>query len=316
MKAVVCTKYGPPDVLQVAEVKKPIPKDDEVLIKIRATAVTASDCIIRGFKLPRWRPLGLMMSLVVGIRAPRQPILGLVLAGDIESVGKDVTRFQVGDPVYAFTELGFGGYAQYTCMPAKEGRKGCLVIKPANISYEEAAAIVYGGVLATHYLKKGNIQRGQKVLVYGASGAIGTTAVQLAKCFGADVTGVCSTANLDMVRSLGAQQVIDYTTTDSLPNNARYDLVLDAVGTWKTSALKKQCKKALTENGKYISVDDGSPPARAEHLELLKEVVEAGQFQAVIDRTYPLEEMVAAHRYVDAGHKKGNVVITVAHADE
>ena len=309
MKAIVCTKYGPPEVLQLREVEKPTPRKNEVCIKIFATAVTASDCIVRGFKMPIWHPIGLMMGLMLGFTKPRNPIIGMVLAGDIESVGKDVKRFKKGDQVYGMTGLGFGTYAEYKCMSEKE----CLVIKPSYISYEEAAAVAYGGNLAGHFLKKGNIQNRQKVLIYGASGAIGTTAVQLAKYFGANVTGVCSTTNLELVKSLGADTVIDYTKEDLMSKGELYDFILDAVGKNKSSKLKLQCKKVLTKNGKYISVDDGNPKSLTEYLVLLNELIEAGHFKAVIDKCYPLEKIVEAHRYVDKGHKKGNVVITVEH---
>lgn len=319
MKAIVCAKYGPPDVLQLKEVEKPAPKDNEVLIKVHTTAVTASDGIVRGFTLPIWHPIGLLMGIVVGFRKPRNPILGLVLAGEIESIGKDVTQYQVGDRVFAFTGTRFGCYAEYTCLPEKSrpGLPGSIpsvmATKPSNVTYEEAAAGVYGAILASHYLEKGNIHSGQKVLIYGASGAIGTTAVQLAKHFGAEVTGVCSTRNLDLVKSLGADHVIDYTKEDTVPSGALYDFVLDAVGKKKSSTLKKQCKNALAPGGKYVSVDDGTPKPRSEYLDLLKELIEAGAIKPVIDRVYPLEDMVEAHRYADTGHKKGNVVITVAH---
>jgi NADPH:quinone reductase-like Zn-dependent oxidoreductase len=307
MKAIVCTKYGPPEVLQLKEVEKPTPKKNEVCIKIFATAATASDCIVRGFKLPRWSPLGLMMGLALGITKPRQPILGMVLAGDIESIGKDVKRFKKGDQVYGMTGLGFATYAEYKCISEKD----CLVKKPSDLSYEEAAALPYGGILAGHFLKKGNIQKGQKVLIYGASGAIGTTAVQLAKYYGAEVAGVCSTTNLELVKSLGADTVIDYTKEDLISRGELYDYIFDAVGKRKSSKLKLQCKKVLTKNGKYTSVDKGSPKSLTEYLDLLNELMEAGHFKAVIDRRYPLEQIAEAHRYVEKGHKKGNVVITV-----
>ncbi|HET6443219.1 MAG TPA: NAD(P)-dependent alcohol dehydrogenase [candidate division Zixibacteria bacterium] len=316
MKAIVCTIYGPPEVLQLQEVEKPTPKDDEVLVKIYATAVTASDCIVRGFKLPRWHPLGFMMGLVVGFSAPRNPVLGMVLAGEVESVGQKVSRFTMGDQVYGSTvkssnDIRFGAYAQYISLP----EDSLITIKPTNLTYEEAAAIPYGFGLAISYLKKGNIEYRQKTLIYGASGAIGTTAVQLAKAFGVEVTGVCSTRNLDLVRSLGADKVIDYTNEDALPRGERYDLVLDAVGKSKSSKLKEECQKALTPDGKYISVDDGSPKNSIEELSFLNELVETGKLKAVIDRSYPLEEIVEAHRYVDQEHKRGNVVINVVQDD-
>jgi len=310
MKAIICTKYGPPDVLQLKEVEKPTPQNDEVRIKIFATAVTASDCIVRCFKLPIWHPMGLMMGLALGFTKPRQPILGIVLAGEVESVGKDVKSFTKGDQVFGWDLFpAFGAYAEYKCMP----ENGMLAIKPTNVNYEEAAAVPYGGLVALHFLKKGNIQRGQKVLIYGASGAVGTSAVQLARYFGAEVTGVCSTANLELVKSLGADTVIDYTKEDFTNRGELYDFIFNAVGKRKA---KLQCKKALTPNGKHVTVDDGSPKVHIEDLILLKELVEAGKIKPVIDRRYPLEQMAEAHRYVDKGHKKGNVVITVEHSDK
>jgi NADPH:quinone reductase-like Zn-dependent oxidoreductase len=309
MRAIVCPKYGPPEVLQLKEVEKPSPKNKELLIKIHATAATASDCIVRGFKLPPWSFIRFMMRLAIGFTKPRQPILGMVLAGDVESVGKDVKRFKKGDQVYGITGLGFATYAEYKCINEKE----CLVKKPPEISYEEAAAVTYGATIALHFLNKGDIQNRKKVLIYGASGAIGTNAVQLAKHYGAEVTGVCSTRNLELVKSLGADKVIDYTKEDVLSKGELYDFILDAVGESKSSKLKQQCKKALTENGKYISVDDGSPKHLPEHLELINKLMVAGRFKAVIDRCYPLEKMVEAHRHVDTGHKQGNVVIAMEH---
>jgi NADPH:quinone reductase-like Zn-dependent oxidoreductase len=311
MKAIICTKYGPPEVLQLQEVEKPAPKNNEVLIRICATAVTASDCIIRRLKPAVWPPRRLMVGLMIGFGKPRNPILGGVLAGDIELAGKAVKQFKAGAQVFALTTKSaaqprFGSYAEYMCLP----EDGLLALKPSNATYEEAAAIPYGGLLALYFLKKGNIQSGQKVLIYGASGAIGTAAVQLAKTFGATVTGVCSTTNLELVKSLGADAVIDYTQEDFTTKGDHYDLILNAVGKRKAQL---QCENALTSNGKHITVDDGIPKVQLEDLVLLKELVEAGRIKAVIDRRYPLEQMVEAHRYVEQGHKKGNVVITVEH---
>jgi NADPH:quinone reductase-like Zn-dependent oxidoreductase len=250
-----------------------------------------------------------MMGLMLGFTKPRNPVLGMVLAGEVESTGKDVKEFKPGDHVYGMTGLSFATYAEYKSISEKE----CLVKKPANMSFEEAAATAYGGILAGNFVKKGNIQKGQKVLIYGASGSIGTTAVQLAKHFGADVTGVCSTKNLELVKSLGADAVIDYTKEDLISRGERYDFILDAVGKRKSSALKMQCKKVLNKNGKYISVDDGSPKSLSEYLLRLNEMFDTGHYKAIIDKTFPLEQIVEAHQYVDLGHKKGSVVITVEH---
>ena len=265
MKAIVCTKYGSPDVLQLQEVEKPTAKNHEVLIKIFATAVTASDCIVRGFKVPiaLWIP----MALAVGFPKPRQPILGMVFAGEVESVGKDVKSFTKGDQVFGFDRFVFGAYAEYKCLPGE----GMLAIKPTNLSYEAAAAVPYGGLLALPYLRKGNIQSGQKILIYGASGAVGTSAVQLAKYYGAEVTGVCSTTNLELVKSLGADKVIDYTKEDFTNRGESYDFIFDAVG--KRYSSKLQYKKALTPAGKYISVDEGTPKLYLEDLILIKELM-------------------------------------------
>jgi NADPH:quinone reductase-like Zn-dependent oxidoreductase len=303
MKAIVCTRYGPPEVLQLRDVPKPSPKNNEVCIKIFATAVTASDCIVRAFLVPL--RLKVVMGALLGFRKPRNPILGLVLAGEVESVGQGVTRFKPGSQVYAFTEFRFGAYAEYKCLP----EKALLGAKPSNVSYEEAAAVPYGGLLAMHYLRKADIERRRSVLVYGASGAIGTAAVQIAKHFGAEVTGVSSTANLELVKSLGADEVIDYTQEDFTQNGARYDLVFNAAG--KRKAIL-QAQGSLTPEGRHITVDDGLARLRVEDLVFLTELVEAGRLIPVIDRRYALEQMVDAHRYVDKGHKKGNVVITVA----
>jgi NADPH:quinone reductase-like Zn-dependent oxidoreductase len=310
MKAIVCTKYGPPEVLQLHEVAKPAPKDNQVLVKIFATAVTASDCIIRGFELSIWRPMGLVMGLALGFTKPRQPIIGIVFAGEIDSIGKAVTSFKKGDQVFGWDlSPAFGAYAEYKCI----SENGMLAIKPANMTYEEAAAIPYGGLIALHFLRKGNIQSGQKVLIYGASGAIGTSAIQLAKYFGAEVTGMCSTANLELVKSLGADTVIDYTKEDFTNRGMLYDFIFNAVGKRKANL---QCGEALTQNGKHITVNDGNPKVQVEDLLFLKKLAEAGKIKPVIDRRYPLGQMAEAHRYVDKGHKKGNVVITVKHDNE
>ena len=309
MKAIICTQFGAPEVLQLREVAKPVPKSNEVLIKISATAVTASDCMIRSFQFRFWPPLRLMIGLIGGIKKPRKPILGSVFAGEIEATGAGVKQFQTGDQVYGMTMLRFGTYMEYKCLP----EKSVITLKPSNLTDEEAAAIPYGGIIALHFIRKAKIRNGQKVLIYGASGAIGTAAIQLAKHFGAEVTGVCSTTNLELVKSLGADKVIDYTKEDFTNSGVYYDLILDAVGRKKSRQLasKEQCQKALTPDGVYVSVDDSLPKLQREGLIFLKELAEAGQLKPVIDRSYPLEQIVAAHRYVDQGHKKGNVVITV-----
>jgi NADPH:quinone reductase-like Zn-dependent oxidoreductase len=310
MKAVVCTQYGPPEVLQLKEVEKPVPKDNEVLIKVYAAAVTSGDCRCRGFTIPAHFSIltRLAMRLVLGITRPRKPILGLVLAGEVETAGRDVKRYRKGDQVFGDTGMRFGAYAEYTCIP----ENAAITLKPANVTYEEAAAVPFGGSTALYFLRKGKIRGGQNVLIYGASGAVGTSAVQLARYFGADVTGVCSTVNLDLVKSLGARTVIDYTKEDFSERNERYDIIFDAVG--KTS--ESRVRKALAPGGTFVSVMKGHAGESTEDLVLLKDLLEAGKIRPVIDRCYPLEQIAGAHRYVELGHKKGNVVITVGHTNK
>jgi NADPH:quinone reductase-like Zn-dependent oxidoreductase len=306
MKAIVYIAYGSPEVLQLKQVPKPAPRDNEVLIRVHATTVTVGDTIMRSLNIPgpAWQKF--MARLFLGFRKPKRPILGMELAGEIEAIGRKVTRFQPGEAVFASTfAVNFGGYAEYKCLP----ETGVMALKPDNLGFEEAAAIPGAGMTALHCLKKAKIRPGQKVLVYGASGAVGTNAVQLAsRYFKADVTGVCSAANLELVTSLGASHVIDYTREDCTQGGETYDVIFDAVG----KLIPAQGKKALKPSGVYLNVHaDSDGGDKLENLLALKEIIEAGQLKPVIDRVYPLEQIVEAHRYVDQGHKKGNVVMTV-----
>lgn len=307
MKAVVYTKYGPPEVLQLKDIPKPVPRDNEVLIKIHATTVTIGDTIMRSLKIPGPGWQRLLSRVYLGIRKPKRPILGMEFAGEVEAAGKGVTRFKPGDPVFGSTfGVNFGGHAEYKCMP----EDGMLLIKPANLSYEEAATLPGGGMTALRCLRNGNLRQGQGILIYGASGAVGVNAVQIAKGhFGAEVSGVCSTSNLELVRSLGADRVFDYTQEDFTQSGETYDVIFDAVGKLSPA----QGKKALKKTGVYLNVLTSSGNGeKKEDLVFVKELIEAGKIRPVIDRRYPLEEIVEAHRYVEKGHKKGNVAIIVA----
>jgi NADPH:quinone reductase-like Zn-dependent oxidoreductase len=330
MKAIVFTAYGPPEVLQLKEVDKPVPRDNEVLIRIRATAVNFGDLLARDLKAVSPRKFNMLFlfwifaKLYFGIRKPKITILGSEFSGEIEAVGKDVKRFQKGDPVFGYRGQSMGAYAEYLCMP----ENGVLAIKPANMTYEEAAAVPYGAIMALYLLRKQNIRPGQKVLVNGASGGIGSAAVQLAKHYGAEVTGVCATPRLGYVRSLGADKVIDYTQEDFTGSGETYDLIFDILGKSSFSG----CKNSLSKNGRYLrasfktwelwqmlwtSIIGGKrvicalAPGSREDLRSVKELIEAGKIKTVIDRRYPLEQTAAAHRYVEQGHKKGSVVITL-----
>ena len=321
MKAVVYTQYGPPDVLTFEELPQPVPKDNEVLIRTHATTVTSGDWRARSLELPKG--FGLIARLFFGITKPRQPILGGELAGVVEAIGKDVTKFAAGDKVFAFTGAKLGCYAEYKCLP----QDGKVVHMPDNLTFDEAAALSFGGTTALHFFRKGNLQRGEKVLINGASGCVGTTAVQLAKHFGAEVTGVCSSANLELVQSLGADHVIDYTQEDFADNGETYDIILDTVGTAPYSRSKKSLKDggrlllvlggmgdmlrmpwvSLTTNKRIVA---GPAAERVEDLRTMAELSEADHFKPVIDRRYSVDQIVDAHRYVDSGRKRGNVVVT------
>jgi NADPH:quinone reductase-like Zn-dependent oxidoreductase len=334
MKAIVITEYGPPDVLRLKEVERPTPKDDEVLIRVYATAVTFGEITARDATFsPRefWLPILLypLARMQLGFSKPRHTILGSELAGEIESVGKDAKRFSKGDQVFGFSSS-FGANAEYICMP----EEGVLAVKPANLTYEEAAVVPHGALTALHFVRdKGNVQSGQRVLINGASGGIGQYAVQLAKSYGAEVTGVCSTTKLELVKSLGADKVIDYTQEDFAKNGQTYDVIFDTARVTSFS----RCKGSLTEDGRYLlavygmrelvqmlgtSIMGGKKvvcalaPTKKEGLIELKELIEAGKLRPVIDRRYPLEQIAEAHRYVETGQKKGYVVITVDYNDK
>jgi NADPH:quinone reductase-like Zn-dependent oxidoreductase len=316
MKAIVCTKYGPPEVLELRDVPKPVPRKNEVLIRVRATTCHIGDVRIRKFDVPLLYMIPFRIFL--GIFRPRQGILGMELAGDVEATGKNVKRFKKGDPVFASAGFVFGAHAEYICLPedAPSVNKGLVALKPANMSYEEAAAgPASGGLTALAVFRKVDIQDGTKALVYGASGSVGVFAVQLAKHFGAEVTGVCSTKNLEMVKSFGADRTIDYTKEDFSQSGETWDVVFDAVDKLPSS----KGKKALTKGGTYLNVNKHSGSGaniETKDLVLMKDLIEAGKLKTVIDRTFPLEQMIEAHRYVEKGHKKGHVVVTVGDSDE
>ena len=324
MKAIVYTKYGPPDVLQLKEVDKPTPTDNEVLIKIHSAIVTKGDCELRSPKIPNL--IWLIVRIFFGLTRPRKKILGGYLAGEIEAVGKDVKQFRKGDQVFASTGARFGAYAEYVCLPGTYA----MAIKPSTITYEEAASIPLG-LEGLHFLRKGNIKSGEKVLVNGAGGSMGTFAVQIAKYFGAELTGVDSTGKLDMLRSIGSDHVIDYTQEDFTKNGKTYDIIFDLL--CKNSISRSV--RSLKQNGRYLLVNPNGlsqmirglwtsvisskkvisqfASHKIEDLIFLKELIEKGKIKLIIDRSYPLEQIVEAHRYVETGHKKGNVVITLKH---
>jgi NADPH:quinone reductase-like Zn-dependent oxidoreductase len=330
MKAIVCTEYGTPDVLQLKEVAKPTPKDNEILIRVHATSVNFGDMMARNFKAVSPREFNmplvfwLLAKISFGLNQPKISILGSEFAGEIESVGNDVKHFKNGDQVYGFSGQGFGAYAEYLCLP----ENGVLTIKPANMTCEEAAVVSYGAIMALNLLRKVNIQPGQKVLINGASGGIGSAAVQIAKYFGAEVTGVCGTPRLEFVKSLGADKVIDYTREDFTQNGETYDLIFDILGKGSFSRFKNSLKpngillyasfkmKQLvqmlwTSFAGSRKVICAIAPGSTEDLISVKELIEAGRIKAIIDRCYSLAQTAEAHRYVETGRKKGNVVITI-----
>jgi NADPH:quinone reductase-like Zn-dependent oxidoreductase len=327
MKAIICKKWGSPDVLELKDVPKPTPRDNEVLIKIHATTVSAGDCELRGLNLPF--SLRLLMRLGFGIRGPRKKILGQEFAGEIEKVGKDVKRFKKGDKVFALAGFHFGAYAQYNSMlEEQKGLSGFAEIMPANMTYEDAACVPVGGLEALHYIKRADIQKGEKILINGAGGSIGTIGIQLAKNSGAEVTAVDSTRKMDMLREIGADHVIDYTKEDYTKSGKTYDVIFDVVGKSPFAG----SVRSLNENGRYLianvrreykakgrrtsrktskKIIVGGTMIKPEHLTYLKELIEAGKLKTVIDRRFPLEQVPEAHRYVEKGGKKGNVIITV-----
>jgi len=296
MKAVLCTKYGPPEGLQIKEVKKPVPGKNDILVKIYATTVTYGDALLRSMKFP----LNLIFNIAFGMG--RNPVLGHEFAGEVVEVGIGTTRFKIGDKVFGATGYKGGTYAEYINVP----EDSMVAIMPENLTYDEAAAVPVGGNTALFILNKGNVQPGDRVLIYGASGSVGTYGVQLAKYFGAEVTGVCSSKNLDLIISLGADRIIDYTQKDFTQIGEAYDVIFDAVG--KLSAF--DCRQALKKDGTFLTTSSSTKDS-VDNISYLKDLIEEGHVKAVIDRAYPLEEIVEAHRYVDQGHKKGNVVITV-----
>lgn len=310
MRAVRCTGYGPPDVLELVETEVPTPKENELRIAVKASAVTASDIFIRSSDLPlQYR---IPMRLLIGIRKPRRPILGLVFSGVVDSVGSKIERFRPGDRVYGITGFHFGAYAQYMCLKETDSKTGCVALLPEEISFEEATAAAYGGSLALQYMEKGNIQPNQHVLIYGASGTSGTIAVQYAKHLGARVTAVCGTKNLDFVKDLGADAVLDYTSADRIEPGVEFDFMLDSVGKIKNSSLKQSCKKAVKKSGNYVSIDNGDLILSSSRLDQISTLVVSGAFTPVVEKSYPLEQIVAAHEYVQKGHKRGGVAIRIS----
>jgi len=309
MKAAICTRYGPPEVLKIVERDVPVPGDDEVLIRIFAASVTNSDIFIRSSDVPL--RIRIPMRVMIGFTRPRNDILGEVLSGEIVRVGSMIRRFRVGDQIFGLTGYSLGAYADYKSMKETDSKKGCIALKPRNISFEEATSAAYGGLLALQFLEKGRIEPKEKILIYGASGTTGTVAVQYAKHLGAEVTGACSAEKVDLVRSLGADKTLDYTRKDSISGLEPYDFVLDAVGKARTSELKQALRTRMPDKRKFVSIDDGPLLLSSDRLNRIRELVEAGIVRPVTDRCFPLDQIIDAHRYVERGHKRGNVAITV-----
>jgi NADPH:quinone reductase-like Zn-dependent oxidoreductase len=309
MKAVLCEKYGGPEVLKLGQIRKPATGADELLLKIYSSSVTRSDLFVRGHKIPLLRSL--FLRLAMGIRKPRNPVLGQTFAGIVELTGPEITRFRKGDRVVGLGGFTFGGYADYKCMKETDSMQGCLAKIPESISFEDATSAAYGGLLALQFMESSNIKKGDRVLVYGASGTSGIMAVQFAKHLGANVTGVCGPANLDFVISLGADKVLDYTDPGAVSGLEWYDFILDAVGKAKTSLLKKAARKVLAPGGRFASIDDKALILDSKRLERILDLVKTETVKPVTDRVFPLEQIVEAHEYVERDHKRGNVAVTV-----
>lgn len=310
MKAVTCRKYGGPEVFELEEVEKPSIRDNEVLVRVRATAVTMSDIYIRSIHVPL--RMQIPMRIMLGVFRPRNPINGLVFSGVIEETGKATSRFKVGDEVYGLTGFSFGAYAEYKCMTERDSdKRGCMAIKPQSISHEEATSAAYGGLLGLQALEEGSVTEGSKILIYGASSTSGTMAVQIAKALGAEVTGVCSTRNLEFAKSLGADKVLDYTKDESKSELEIYSHVIDCVGKWKTSELRKKIEHTQPKTTRFISIDDGSLKLYSGRLDDIREFIESGKVKPILDKTYLIEDIRQAHEFVASGHKRGGVAIAV-----
>ncbi|NUN10800.1 MAG: NAD(P)-dependent alcohol dehydrogenase [Ignavibacteriaceae bacterium] len=309
MKAIICDKYGTPEILRVAEIEKPVPKEDEVLIKVYATSVTNSDIFIRSSKVSL--KLLIPFRIMMGLRGPRNPIIGEVFSGEIEYAGSRTKRFKAGDRVYGLTGFSLGAYADYLCLKESDSKRGCIALMPRNIDYIGGTYAAYGGLLALQFLEKVKIGIHSKVLIYGACGTSGTFAVQYAKYLGAHVTAVCGPENLGFIKSLGADRALDYTQSSSVKLLDKYDVVFDTVGIAKTSALKTAAKSALMPSGKYLSIDDAGLLLESDRLNEIKDLIESGAVKPVTDRVYPFEQIAEAHKYVEMGHKRGNVAVEV-----